>query len=725
MPRSILFLLLGALLSAAFFAPAALAQNADQDQADTAQEEASADEAIEDEIVVTGKYLYVDQINALRTPTPIIDVPQSLSITTADQFAEQGFTSIGQVISYTPGVNMSQGEGHRDAIVFRGVRSTADFFLDGVRDDVQYYRPLYNLEQVEVIRGPNAMFFGRGGGGGILNRVTKKGVVGTSFTDYQAGFNSFGEFGLQIDTNFSGSENSAFRVNAMFESLDNHRDFYDGDRIGFNPTGRFVLSPNTTLDLSYEYVDHQRFVDRGIPTGDDGRPVEALEDVTFGDRELNTTELEAHLIRARLEHIFNDQLKGNFSVFYGDYDKLYQNFYPSDYDEATNIVELDGYVDITVRENLIFSGDLVREFDTGNVQHTFIFGAEYIDTSSDQDRFNSFFDTSAADVAAGVPGARTDQANFFAGREIDLRNGVGRLADGRVTTNDFTADLNDDTRVGIEVFSFFVQDEIEISNNFNITLGARFDSFDIDVFNVPANDRRTRTDEEVSPRLGLVYKPQENVSLYASYSESFLPRSGEQFANINGDNNRLDPNTFANLEAGVKWDLSNRLSLTASVFEVEQESPVVSDSDASTFDIIETSVDGIEIQLQGQLTSSWFISAGYSYLDGEQANGVLRPRELPENMFSVWNSFRVTDVFSFGLGLTYQDESFINNSNSAVLPSYTRIDAAAFYDVSDTLRLQLNIENLADELYFPYSHSTHQATVGAPLNARLSIRGRF
>ncbi|MEM9556078.1 MAG: TonB-dependent siderophore receptor [Acidobacteriota bacterium] len=727
MPRSVVHLVLAVLLSMTVVVSASVAQApeevadkpTDQSSGSVADETPVAEEVIEDEIVVVERYLYADRVNALRTPTPIIDVPQSLSITTADQLAEQGFTSIGEIISYTPGVNTSQGEGHRDAIVFRGVRSTADFFIDGVRDDVQYYRPLYNLEQVEILRGPNALLFGRGGTGGILNRVTKKGLLGESFSTYQAAFDSFGELGVQIDSNFGGNDTWAFRINAMYEGLENHRDFYDGDRIGFNPTFKIQLAPETTLDLSYEYADHERFVDRGIPTGSDGRPVEALEDVVFGDRELNTTELEAHLIRARLEHVFSSTLKGNFSAFYGDYDKLYQNFYASGFDEATNIVELDGYVDATQRQNTILSGDLIKELEVGDVRHTLIFGTEYIDTSSDQDRFNSFFDTSAAD------GTSTDRARFLATRPIDLINGVGTLADGRTTRNSFTTDLNDDTRVGVEVFSAYIQDEIELSDRFDVTLGARFDSFDIDVFNVPANETRTRTDEEISPRLGLVFKPKETVSLYASYSESFLPRSGEQYANINGDNNRLDPNTFVNLEAGVKWDIDRRLSLTAAVFEIEQESPVVSDSDAATFDVIETTVDGIEIQLLGQLTDRWFISAGYSYLDGEQADGIRRPRELPENMFSVWNSYQVTELFSLGLGLTYQDESFINNSNSAVLPSYTRFDAAAFYDVSDTLRVQLNIENLTDELYFPNAHSTHQATVGAPFNARLSLRGRF
>ena len=147
-------------VAAAADASAAVASPRDepgQDVPSEATEDVAADEVVEDEIVVVGRYLYADKVNALRTPTPILDVPQSLSISTADQLASQGFSSIGEIIDYTPGVSTSQGEGHRDAIVFRGVRSTADFFIDGIRDDVQYYRPLYNLEQVEILRGPNAL----------------------------------------------------------------------------------------------------------------------------------------------------------------------------------------------------------------------------------------------------------------------------------------------------------------------------------------------------------------------------------------------------------------------------------------------------------------------------------------------------------------------------------------------------------------------------------------
>ena len=313
--------------------------------------------------------------------------------------------------------------------------------------------------------------------------------------------------------------------------------------------------------------------------------------------------------------------------------------------------------------------------------------------------------------------------------EVNKVGGIGVNSSGAPTTNDFYVDLNDDTQVSIDVYSAFIQDEISITEKFDIVLGARFDHFAIDVFNVPNNDESSRTDEEVSPRLGVVFKPAANMSLYASYSESFLPRSGEQFANINGSKGQLDPNTFENMELGFKWDLASGLSLTAAAFQIQQTSPQVADNDPSTLDVIETETDGVEIQLEGRLTNFWNISAAYTYLDGEQVGrsgpSGKRPRELPENMFSLWNSFQFSQKLSGGLGLTYQDESFINNSNSAVLPSYTRIDAALYYQLSKTLRVQVNIENLSDTDYFPSSHSTHQATVGAPLNARFAITKDF
>lgn len=669
-----------------------------------------------DDFVVKSGYLYSNQINALKTPTPVIDVPQSLSIVDSDDIALRGFTSIGDIIDYTPGVNNSQGEGHRDAVVFRGIRSTADFFVDGIRDDVQYYRPLYNIDQVEILRGPNALFFGRGGTGGIINRVTKKGVIGENFNAYIVGADSFGATDVQLDSNVGINEKTAFRINLFYEDLENHRDFFDGDRYGVNPTFRFQPAENTTIDLSYEYIDHERFIDRGIPTGGDGKPVEDFEKIVFGDSELNESTLEAHIIRALLQHNFSDNLKANFSASYGDYDKFYENLYASFYDQTNtpDQVTLDGYADATDRQNTVLSGNLIGEFFTADIEHTVIFGAEYIDTSSDQNRFNTLWSTSV-----------TDTEDLAPTRPLSINGGVGVNAAGAPTTVTYSG-LNDDTSADIEVYSFYIQDEIQLLEQLQLVLGARFDSFDIDVSGLVREGSSlvsadgSQKDEEVTPRVGIIYKPKDNISIYTSYSQTFLPQSGEQFADL-GDEG-LDPDEFINLEAGVKWDFKKGLSLTASVFEIQQD---IIDSDGVGGSRTEESeITGFETQLQGLITKNWFITAGYSYLDGELDDGN-RPRELPENMFSVWNNYRLTEKFGIGLGLIYQDESFITEDNDTKLPSYVRLDAAAYYTVSENVRLQFNIENLTDELYFPNSHSDHQATVGAPINARFAISGRF
>lgn len=707
----------------------------------------------DDEIIVEGMNLQSNRANSVKTPTPIIDVPQSLSITTAEHIIEQGFDSIGDIVLFTPGVNQSQGEGHRDAIVFRGVRSTADFFIDGVRDDVQYFRPLYNLEQVEILRGPNALLFGRGGTGGILNRVTKKGVLGEQFLGFKSSVNTFGGYDIQLDANVDVSDTAAFRINGYYESLNNHRDFFDGDRFGINPTARFELTPDTVLDLSYEYVNNERFVDRGIPSGSDGLPATELAGITFSDSELATTTLVAHIVRANLSHQLNDNFKVNLAGSYGDFDKLYLNFFPVSFDEATNVVGIDGYVDTTQRRNLTLSANLVGEFETANVDHTLIFGGEFIDTVNNNDRFNTFFDQTQDDVEF-----------FDASQPINLTNGVGVNANGDITTNSFTTDLNDDTEADITVFSAYIQDQIALTSWIDIVLGVRFDSFDITVDNIETFidtgqvDITQRTDSQFSPRLGVILKPQENISVYGSFSESFLPRSGEQFADLpddptTPDDDTLDPNTFSNLEVGLKWDFANNLSFTFAAFEIEQSTPqaadstivdgIVVDTNAGLLAVVDSQIRGIEAQLSGQLTEQLSFSAGYSFLSGDivsNSNVVdddgdliiaqgeetgLRLRELPAHTFNFWSNYQVTQQFGLGAGVTFQGESFAANDNLVTLPSFVRVDAALYYDLSDQLRLQVNLENLTDTEYFPNSHTNNNITVGEPINAKFTISGRF
>ena len=493
---------------------------------------------------------------------------------------------------------------------------------------------------------------------------------------------------------------------------------------------------------------------RQIPSGADGRPAEELEDITFSDSELSTATFEAHILRASLTHQFLDNLKGNFSISFADNDKLYLNFFPVSFDEGTNVVGIDGYVDTTQRQNFVLSANLVGEYQTGFLNHTIVTGGEFIDTSNNNDRFNTVFDQTNDDVEF-----------FLANDPISLIGGVGVNASGDVTTVTFS-DLNDDTEADVEVFSAYIQDEIEVAPWLDIILGVRYDSFDITVDNIETfidtgvEDITSRRDDRFSPRLGFVLKPRENISFYGSFSESFLPRSGEQFADLpddpaTPDDDTLDPNEFTNLELGLKWDFNNRLSFTGAIFEIEQSVPqeaapirdpntgLIIDANAGTLEIVDSEIRGIEAQVQGQITDKWDISAGYSYLEGDQVatsdvldatgqvvitqgeeNGLIL-RELPEHTFNVWSNYQVTPRFGIGAGLTYQDESFADNGNNVTLPDFVRIDAAAYYDLNDKIRLQVNLENLTNTDYFPNAHTANNITVGAPINAKFTISGRF
>mgnify|MGYP000742615629 CR=1 FL=1 len=670
-------------------------------------------DAGEDVVIAVGQYLSFDEINSVKTPTLIIDVPQSLSIVSDIQIKDQGFTSIGDILRYTPGLSTSQGEGHRDAIIIRGNQSTADFFIDGVRDDVQYFRPLYNARQVEILRGSNALLFGRGGVGGIINRVQKSPELGEQFTDVTASVNSFGGYSVAGDTNLDISETAGLRVNGFYEHLANHRDFYDGDRFGLNPTVKFDVTPQTTVNLSYEYLNDDRVVDRGVPSvsvmnGPDV-PLEGFETTFFGSPDDNLTTLEANIFRGRITHDFSDMWSVNITAQYADYDKLYQNIYPAGFDADASTVTLDGYQDTTARENVFVQGNLVGEFNTGNLHHTLLIGTEL----GDQDTANARNDTRFAD-------SNDDQITTPFADPLNIPSFTfGTPARDRASS--------------VTTASLYIQDQIDLTDHLILVLGARFDSFDIDVDDIAGGGQFSRKDEEITPRLGAIYKPAENVSIYAGYSETFLPRSGDQFLTLNLDSESTRPQFTENREVGLKWDIRPDLSLTTAIFQLDRESfTSVDPNDASQIITIEGArTTGFEIQLTGQLTEQWFMTAGYGYLDGQVkdiAGGNLdgnKTRQTPENMFSIWNNYQLNEKLGLAAGLTYQDSFFVREDNAVQVPGFTRVDAAAYYDLDETLRLQLNIENLFDTDYFPDAHSNDNISTGAPAGARVTVAKRF
>lgn len=665
-------------------------------------------------ITVRGAFFGQQVSDSVKTPTLLINVPQSVSIVSADQINKAAMFSISDVMQYTPGVSIGLGEDHRDQITIRGQNTTADFFVDGVRDDVQYFRPLYNLERVEILRGSNALLFGRGGGGGVVNRVTKTASTEKNFTTLSGAVDTFSATSVAVDTNRVIDSNNAFRFNGVFDTIDNHRDFKDGDRYAINPTYTWDSNDGTVVNASYEYVNDDRVVDRGVPSLG-GEPLEGYQDTFFGDPDFNNTQLEAHIARLRVDHKLNDVWSINTTAQYADYDKAYQNLYPVGFDAAQNTVTLDGYRDTTDRENLIFQVNLVGQFDTAGIGHTVLTGVEYGDQQTNNARRDNVFE------------ATQDDQMTFAFSDPLVVPAHGLTAPVRDRSSDVT------------FTSLFIQDEIELNDNWIVVAGLRYDDFDIDVTDrIEVNDGiedgnngyLSSSDSEVSPRAGLIYKPMDSVSLYASYSKSFLPRSGDQFLTLSLSSQALDAEEFENRELGVKWNITDVLTVNASVFEVERDNQA-STVDAETTTLTGSETSGFEIQLVGYLTDQWSINAGYSNLDGEQTGVTVGDDQLvdlaqvPEHMFNLWTQYEVSSQWTAGLGVIYQSEQFTTLSNEVELPDFWRVDAMVSYEYSEDLSIQFNVQNLFDEEYFPSAHNDNNIATGAPINARVSVQYSF
>ncbi|MDP2535189.1 TonB-dependent receptor [Alteromonas stellipolaris] len=677
---------------------------------------AESDESVE-RITVRGAFFGQQVATAVKTPTLLVNVPQSVSVVSAQQISEQALFSIADVMQYTPGVSIGLGEDHRDQVTIRGQNTTADFFVDGLRDDVQYFRPLYNLERVEILRGANALLFGRGGGGGVVNRVTKVASTAEDFTTLSAGIDTFGAGSISVDTNKAIDANNAFRFNGVFDSIDNHRDFKDGERYALNPTYTWMANDDTTVVASYEYVNDDRLVDRGIPSLD-GAPLEGYDDTYFGDPDFNNTTLDAHIARIRVDHSLSQNWNLNGTVQFADYDKAYQNLYPVNFDADAGTVTLDGYRDTTTRENTLVQLNLIGQFATGDINHTLLTGMEYGSQDTENARRDAFFADS-----------QDDQVSFV-------------FSDPLVIPSMTLTDPVRDRASDVTFTSAFVQDEIKLNDNWIVVAGLRYDNFDIDVVDSievadGADDGNngflSSSDSQVSPRAGLIYKPAESVSIYASYSKSFLPRSGDQFLSLSLTSQALEAEEFENKEIGVKWNLSDSLSVTAAAFEVERENGTAQDPNNPEASILTgTETKGFEVQVVGKLSERWVINAGYSNLDGEEmgriVDGTLANRDLaqlPEHMLTLWNQYEVNDEWRVALGVIYQSEQYASLNNTVELPDFVRVDAALYYDYSEDVKIQLNVENLFDEDYFPSAHNDNNIATGEPLNARLSLQYKF
>lgn len=641
---------------------------------------------------------------ATKSDTPLRDIPQSITVISRSLIEDQAMQSLADVARYVPGAGMAQGEGNRDAIILRGNTSTADFFVDGVRDDVEYYRDLYNVERVEALKGPNAMIFGRGGAGGVINRVTKQ-ADWASVREVSLQGGSWNNARASFDVGDSVSDGLALRVTGMYEDSDSYRDGVSLERYGINPTAALKLGESTVMRFSYEYFNYDRTADRGIPSLN-GVPYETDRETFFGDPERSPTGATVNVATVVVDHAFSDSVKLRNRTVYGDYDKFYQNVFPGAINAAAGTVQISAYNNEQLRENLFNQTDVLFSMNTGSLVHQFMAGVELGRQVTDNFRNSGFFNNTATSVQAPLSDPTISVPITFRQSATDADN------HGEAT-----------------IAAVYLQDQIEFSPKFQAILGLRFDKFDVDFRNNRTGASFNSSDNLLSPRAGLVYKPLEPVSVYASYSMTYAPRAGAQLASLNLTNQSLDPEEFENIELGVKWDAGDNLSLTAAVFQLDRTNVVIPDPNDPTLSILVDGqrTEGIELGLSGRFTDAWHVQGGYAFQDGEltAALGGTRLAQLPEHVFSLWNKYDFNETWSAGVGLIYQSEMFAAADNLVTLPEFTRVDAGVYFIPSSRWRVQLNVENLLDEDYYASAHSNNNILPGSSRAVRASVTARF
>ena len=649
---------------------------------------------------------------ATKTDTSLLDVPQAVSVVTRDLIHAQSMRSMADVVNYVPGVGMAQGEGHRDAPIFRGNTSTSDFFVDGVRDDTQYLRDLYNVERVEVLKGPNGMVFGRGGVGGVINRVTRQ-AEWMPIREVVLQGGSWNQRRLSADLGQAFSVGSAARLTGVYENSETYRAGNGLERYGINPTVAFRVAPRTIVRAGYEFFRDERTVDRGFPSFQ-GRPLDADPSTFFGNSEVNESRLTVNSVAASVDHRLNNSLTLRNQVRFADYDKYYQNTVPGAVNAARTTFALTAYSSGTDRQNLFNQTDLTFSGATRGVQHTVVAGLEVGRQVTDNLRLTGFFPSAGA-TATSVTLSLADPATSL---PVEFHSSA----------------REQDNHGNATVAGMYVQDQVTLTRYLQAVAGLRYDRFDVNFTDNRTGAVFASTDNLVSPRVGVIVKPVTAVSFYASYSRSYLPRAGEQLSSLNLTNQALDPEVFRNVEVGAKWELGSAVSLTGAVYRLTHGNVVVRDAVNPTLSHLVDAerTTGLELELAGSLSDRWSVHGGYAYQDGEITRSLsasvpagARLAQVPRHSLSLWNRYDVTSRIGLGLGVLSKSDRFVATDNLVVLPSFARVDAALFATITRRLRAHINVENLFDEHYFWAAHNNNNIAPGSPRAVRASLITQF
>ena len=678
-------------------------------------------------VQISAEFITSTSEAATKLPTPLRDVPQSVEIVNRSLLDSQAAFSLKDALTNVTAVTVAAGEGRRDQFFIRGFSALGDQFIDGVRDDAPYYRDLSNVEQLEVVKGPSAVLFGRGSSGGIVNRTTKKPNVFERLGSIETNFGSYGlkrgmfDYGQPVV-----QDKFAFRFVGAFEQAGSFRHFYEQKRYNIAPSLAWKPTERTDVVLQFEYLNDERTPDRGIPSFR-GRPIDVPAGTYYGYPDADRIRNRAASQALRVEHQLTDfwtirnvfRRTGNSTDFYNTFSNgVCVQLANSCSTSATLLgsVAADDprlrvlrgqYNGLSRQTNYFNQTEAVGIVNTFGITHTMLAGVEL----GTQTRRSMTFRNGTASPVKFLDPILTAPVN----------NGVA------TNNNNFKG----------EIFAVYFQDQITFSKNWKALVGVRYDNFkqSLEDF-MPNAAQLARTDKEWSPRVGVVYQPTEWLSFYTSYTRSFQP-SGENLS-LAANNTELKPELTRNYEAGVKATFQPwRLNTTVSVFRLDRNNIKTTDplNTARLILVGEQRTDGIEVTVSGSPLKKLDFLAGYSMLDAEirksntVSNGVRlegkAPQLTPRNSGNLWLTYQLPRGFRVGFGGYARSKSFTSPNNLVTLPGYARLDASLSWRSEKHYEIALNLKNLTNRSYFETAHSDAQIMPGAPINGSVSFRYRW
>ncbi|MBY0491104.1 MAG: TonB-dependent siderophore receptor [Gemmatimonadaceae bacterium] len=651
-----------------------------------------------------GSYRPATSRSSTKTPTPLREIPQAITSFSAPLMRDLNLTNLQRAVEYVPGVVMGQGEGHRDAPTIRGQSTTADFFVDGVRDDAQYYRDTYNVAQLDALKGSNAAIFGRGGGGGVINRVMKQ----ATFTPVRNGrveTASWNQRRVTLDIGQAIAPGTAARLNLLHEAGSGFRREFGYDRSGINPTVALLVGPVLLQGGAERFLDH-RVVDRGLPSWN-GRPSPMDARRFVGDPRYNTSRLTANSGYLMATWSVRPGLEIRSHTRGAHYDKFYQNtFASSALNAAGTQFTLGGYNTANDRHNRFQQTDVIWQAARGGLQHTLLLGAELSAQRTANRRETAYFNNASTTFAASPLTPTVTVPVTFRQSATDADN----VTEARVA-------------------AVYAQEQLRVGRHVSVLGGVRHDRFTSQLRDRRSGAMFSRTDHLLAPRGALVLTPDSSLSFYGAWSMAYLPSSGDQFSALTASTATLAPEAFRNREAGVKWAAARGLDVTAAWFILDRSNTTAPDPLDPTR-LVQTGRQqsrGVELGLQGAVTARWDVMGGVAV---QRARVVSRTSSaaagasvplVPHTTASLWNKVRVTRRTALSLGVVHQGDRYAAIDNTVRLPRFTRVDAGLFLGLPLGLSTQLQVENLLDTRYAATSNGNNNIMPGSGRALRLSL----